>query len=488
MNQFKILSLPELTPQYPDRLIELMRLVCDCYGYPYLYQLQGGEIIQPRSLDEVIEDIESGHTERIQPIEWAYCIHTKANWDRDNPERSQATSDRIWQLAESNPWLKQILLWQIVIYDNQSNIEDIAPSLIESFLKIAKSPKSKNQDDIKIAEAIITKNYYLLSKFTCDRRLTPRSCLAQFKLPTNNQVVDRILDVVVDLVIQRGTHIQSKQLEWLLACFQEMSVQQQIQQVDKLLTAGSKEMGSRSSKLVEWLRLNYGPRTANSHWHQLSDRGKSALRRWIGAASWGDFQRLINALLQQLNQDDFQFNQLKRRKGFWSNYSDRFERIRILLPKETVKIISRQLKRDIDILVPDGSDPTEICILDFGDIFIVEFFRGSGSEIRLFHRDRYPAIEQQLFEAQNLSVKQLRRLGGEVHDHVYLWQVYAERWLREHEIYPNQGTVQFKGLHPSHAQYDNGLPTPSLDRQRSRQQSLERWRNKIAQLDREAKE
>ena len=280
-----------------------------------------------------------------------------------------------------------------------------------------------------------------------------------------------------------------------------MSHSQQCQEVNRLLTMIAAEIGSGFLSIVEWLRQNYGPRTVNSRWSQLSPQAQLALREWIGAATWGDFDRMITVLinklssqLQTLSQNNnryqelnYQRNQLQRRKGFWSNYSDRFERLRILVPVST-SWISQELTRDIDLLVNDGSNETEICIFDFGDWFIVEFFRGIGSEILMFNRHYSAHVEKTLFQSPNLSISDIRRLyrfGGEIHDHVFLWQYYAEKWLRtQHNIYPNDKITRFKGIPPKYNQFNHttGLPTPTVDNQGIREERLARWRKDIENI------
>ncbi len=127
--------------------------------------------------------------------------------------------------------------------------------------------------------------------------------------------------------------------------------------------------------------------------------------------------------MQRLQLEDFEVNQLLRRSEFWKFYSDRFERIRILLPQKIFNTMGSYIKQDVDILKDDGSDPTEICIFDFGEWFVVEFFRGRCSETRLFPKNS--KNQQILFGQNQLSVKQIRSLGGDTHDHAYLWQYYC---------------------------------------------------------------
>lgn len=192
------------------------------------------------------------------------------------------------------------------------------------------------------------------------------------------------------------------------------------------------------TKLVDWLRRYYGSRVTGERWHQLSDQAKRALGEWIGAINYGDFANLVDRLLEALRLEKWQQNQLHRRREFWARYSNRFERIRILLPQTSVNALGRRVfTADIETLATDGSASTEVCIFDFGEWFVVEFFRGSGSETRLFRRNAQ--IKQVLFGSSNISVKQIRCLSGEVHDHKYFWQFYCQEWLQNKGIYPNPG-------------------------------------------------
>ncbi len=282
-----------------------------------------------------------------------------------------------------------------------------------------------------------------------------------------------------------------------------MATNQQQQQVELLLRELSLESNNSFPELISWLRDKYGHRSINSRWRSLSSQGQSTLLQWPNAGTWADFEKLLDVLLDGLDSElqyhnpdtgkykklSSQINQLERRKGFWSNYRDRFERCRILLPQKSANWVSQQLKRDIDILVSDGSEETEVCIFDFGDNFIIEFFRGEATEMRLFNRQQNPQIEEILFVSSGLSIKSLRYLGGKVFDHAYLWQAYAEKWLRvEHGIFPNYRTAFFAGLTSPYDRYDpkTGLATPSVEKQQIRERKLRRWEDKIKQLEAEA--
>ncbi|MBD0264224.1 MAG: hypothetical protein ICV78_16290 [Tolypothrix sp. Co-bin9] len=101
----------------------------------------------------------------------------------------------------------------------------------------------------------------------------------------------------------------------------------------------------------------------------------------------------------------------------------------------------------------------------------MEFFRGRGSETRLLANNA--KNQQILFGKSKLSVKRIRGLGGEKHDHVYLWQVFCSQWLEQKRIQLNPGTETYR--------------TPTADKLYQREKKLERWQSDIVSLEKEAK-
>jgi len=461
-------------------LAEFTSQLNDPSAYPELDNLGEISATPPRPLDEIFSDIQNGQADSVSLLEWAFCLYKKIDWDRENPTQSRQTSEAIWEQATRNSWLKNFLFWRLTLYLSNPKYDNLAPSLADCFPNFA--PRFTDSDTLKVKILIALgkpQSDRELAKLSWQNFLTPEELLKTAQLPPVIPTANAALDAIVELFCTEKKHDIEDQ-EFLIKCLNQMSSMQQIGAVENLVSKITPEIGSTLSKLVEWLRLNYGPRTVNSQWHQLSQSAKSGVHKWIKAASYGDFERLVNVLLQHLDSNDDQHNQLSRRKDFWSNYSEHFERIRILLPQASANTLGSHLEGDVDILRADGSELTEICIFDFRRWFVVEFFRGC-SEIHLFDRDKQPNIEQELFESPTLSIKQIRRLGGEIHDHVFLWQTYCEKWLREKfNIRPNSGTTIFKGLGLNCAIYDQntGLPTPSTEDQQTRENLLRNWRRR----------
>jgi EH_Signature domain len=324
---------------------------------------------------------------------------------------------------------------------------------------------------------------------TCQNALlTPHKLFKRSKLPTT-RIKSLVLayDFIADLFVEIKQPDDCK-VKWLLACLEQMTVQQEIKAVDKLLTTIGAEIGISHPDLVNWISVNYKTGSDSYRWNQLSTNAREALRKWQGAVNYGDFQKLVDIILyrSRIHLEDYERNQLQKRQIFWSHYTDRFERIRILLPQSSLSSMEDNLStQDICILEDDGSK-TEVCIFDFKEQFVVEFFRGSGSETRIFSKT--PEIEAILFESNNLSVSSIRGLGRnirDIHDHVYCWQNSCVTWLMEKNIRPNEGTKFFKGLPLKGSHYDpsSGLPTLQSEDRIKRERALSRWRENLRSVE-----
>ena len=455
--QFSIPSLPETPQCSPNQLIQLASNLPDV-------------TISIPSVDKVLEAIQQGKADQVSKLDWIYCIHAKAQWDQQNIDRSGKTSAAIWQVAISNLWLQHHLLWRLAIYDGDWQEQVLAKSLAESFDIFANADLVSHLLPVQIIRALrSTQAGIEVAKITCEQRINRTELLNKIKedLPIWIPLFSRFIEEITPYFTTIRSPNQ-QQVRWLLSCLDEMSDSQQIKAVNHLLTNISNNITNNHSLLVDWLRHNY---RNGENWYKLSDPARRRLREWIGGINYTDFQKLVNLILNKLDLQDFESNRLCRRRDFWADYSNRFERLRILLPKTSQIAIGYQIQGDVDLLEDDGSDPTEVCIFDFGEWFVVEFFRGRGGETRLFPKNS--RNEQILFGESILSVKRIRCLGGDKHDHEFLWQIFSRIWLANNGILPNQDTQPSRN--------------PTADQLQQRENRLERWKREIDYLEREAR-
>ncbi|MDJ0682264.1 MAG: EH signature domain-containing protein [Xenococcaceae cyanobacterium MO_167.B52] len=441
------------------------------------------KIVSRSNLDEIIQDIENGRIKNITVLEWIYCLYNKDKWDAKNPDKSISTSEAIWKVAEQNLWLKQRLFWNLVLHLEFDNT--VASSLASSY-NIFFPQDSLDRGRLAIIKALKTKypiNDFI--KLCWSELLTPSQLLIKYQLPTKISLTEASYDYVVPQ-FSTSDNINPQQIKWLLNSLKQMSREQQVKAVEYLLTQVNQHIGAEYPELINWLRQHYGSAVANSRWNELSSEAKAGMRKWLGAVSYQDFRKLVQFIIERLYLEEWEQRRLRNRSKFWSNYSDRFERIRILLPSSSVDVLGNHLNhQDVGILIDDGSDTTEVCIFDFGDWFVIEFFRGNGSESSMVKKE--PVIEQLLFHSQ-LSVKRLRCLGSEIHDHEVCWQYSCEKWLRQKNIFPNEGIKCFQGLSFDIGKYhpEIGLPKPSAQILQKRKYKVERWKQDIIRLEREA--
>lgn len=447
----------------------------------------------PRKIDEIINDILHHNSENISLLEWIYCLFSKANWDLSNSSQSNITSQLIWQTAHNNLELKNRLLWRLVLSYFNNDDKILAPSLVNTFTE--NFNPNNNQDKLTVKIINLLKHpssYQEIAELCFSRNLLPEDLLKQQLLPWNLKINDEIslVDKIKTYFSKGFANIKnpnSQQANLLLQSLKTITINHQSSLVENILNHVSPKVGTRFIELVKWLRDNYGLTSANSRWNELSHSAKLALKKWIGAVNYKDFEKLIEVIIKHIYLKDWEINQLIKRKIFWSNYTDRFERIRILLPSSSMQIINNNVNfEEVLELKSDRSEDTEICIFDFQEHIIVEFFRGKGSETRIFTKTE--ELENILFYSNHISIKQLRNLSivkDDIHDHVYCWQNDCESLLRSKEIFPNEGIRYFKIVEDKRGfpyDFSTGMPPLYPDQIEERERKLDRWREDIREL------
>lgn len=486
-------SPPPLTEPKPQQLRRLAQNIDGTLEYQHLLNLPDFIGSSTRSLSDIMTDLKEKRFHCISDIEWIYLVFCKAEWDETASANEVAfTAAATWEAASNKNFVFSYLVWMLALSYSRKN--SMAQSLVDQVnfsLLSNRLPEKKS----KLLRFLSQEKYADIAQEACFQNQHPKILFESCNLPGTQEAIDSTLNQSVFGF--KNSNLQDNQSgSWLISCFQDMSYNVQVQQVNLLLSNVNSRFSNFQPSLTAWLRQHYWHRSPQSRWNSLNSAAQKSLKIWIHAASWQDFQNLINTLVRQLEQAQEQYsnnskipqqiNQLKRRKEFWSNYSQCFERLRILVPKESNQFVKGELRQDIDVLVPDQSDPTEVCVFDFGEKYVIEFFRGRGSEMRFLAKGQNPQVEKRLFEDNNLSICSLRKLGGDKHDHVYLWQAYAERWLRERGISPNEGIRIWRGIPRQYAEYRQGvgLDLPPMERRQTRERNLLPWRKTMELIER----
>ena len=489
------LSTPTVSKIEPEQLIQLAKTICEQQqkSIPLLDKIKNREPEKKyRLIDEIITNIEAGMLNKINLVEWVYCLFAKCDWDKINPEKSQKTSEEIWQFAQEYPPLKKRLLWHLVSFHFAQDKLTIAPSLAETFSFF----KPQNQDDyitIKLIDLLTKENYTDLAFLCVNECLQPDSLLKKHSLPYELTVQDNMslvakIQSYFPFAFHKIKNPQSEHINFLLNTLEKLSSQHQLIAVENLLIHIAPQVASNYPKLISWVKNIVN----KSSGYQLSSASKKLFKKWIGAVNYKHFSQLIDLIIDRISVDSWEDNQLMQRKIFWSNYSDRFIKMRILLPFSTIQAFGNDfIEAEASQLINDGSESTEVCIVDLDGYFIVEFFRGKGSEIRIFTKDNQ--LENELFNFPEISLKRLRYLTIEqenIIDHCDSWQIELEQLLRSKNIFPNEGIENFQiEVNQKGIKYNYKIGLPNLNQQqiKLREKQLFIWQKEILKLTSEAK-
>lgn len=446
-----------------------------------------------RTIDELAAAIHDGEAAALDRMEWIRLCGGRRAWSL-SPHEAARLARAIWTHAADDPDTSRLLLWRAALY-YAGRTHALQQALWEAFQDGDTAYTLGNAGTLLLA--LIQRKFSSLAHVAHNNEATPRVMFQTRQLPTRPDVL-RPVHRHTSTVFLDLEHPTTSDTKWYIRCLEESPTALKVKAAERLLRELQSVDGSGGvyRPLREWLRTTFNPSSTNDLWTDLSSEGKRLLRSWLGAATYSDFETVADLVLDRVSMEHWQDNQLRKRRDFWKNYSDNYLRVRILIPGQSRRLIESPLQqklgsdKDIGRLDSDGSEATEVCIFDFGPWYIVEFFRGSASEMRLFEAD--PLLERLFFSgALPVSAKRIRALpDAQVFDHKYLWQPMCERWLQEHDIYVNEGLTEFlmsreTGWHQSYDP-DRNLPFKRSDLP-DRENGLKRWRKKVQKLEKEAR-
>lgn len=416
-------------------------------------------------IDQILEKIDNGLASTLSAVDCFWCVHKKEEWD--NQRFSQevvklGSSQQLWLAATQNPLLKYYLLRGYL----RSYLENqpFSSSLKETFDSF-ENALTENDVIIKAIALIpmmgissVVSNSvkaqwgkYEIIGFIQEHTGLVTIDLSEFTLEVAKYFSIKSQNAAFKLDVENAN-----MSSWLVKCLNQETdiIGKQVEAVKLILNKVRKEDGGEYPEFVEWLKQNYQKGDQAKY---LNEDARCKLRDWIGAVNFADFEKLVDIILYGefvdgklvVNTNKFiskgnSNRKLKSRKDFWSNYSDRFEDIRIFIPELSREKTSNILHNGVTIIRPDETGLiTEICIFDFNKLIVAEFFRGKGkdSEMRLFRDEEH--TRQILFNSPTLCVKDIRDLGGEEKYHTGEWQKECERTLAGYGIYPNDGLTEF---------------------------------------------
>ena len=452
--------------------------------------------LEQRTFSALTAAITSGNAASLNRIEWIRLCSGRSDWDLSSDDTTHLSAS-IWNYAAEDPDVARLLLRRVAMR-HTGRKRAIQRALWRQFGVGTTALSVGNAGTL--LRALIEGQYISIAEIAYEGDCTHNHLFAQHGLPTRPELLEPVYRHTSTVFLDLDEPSEAD-IRWYVRCLDESSVALQVKAAERMLRQlRETDVGGMYRPLRNWLQSTFNPTSGEGLWDRLSTDGKRLLRGWLGAATYKDFETVATLVWKHVSLETWEENQLRKRTAFWKNFSDNYLRVHILLPGQTRSTVGDQLRnelgtgKDIGQLERDGSAPTEVCVFDFRDWYVVEFFRGSGSEMRLFEASE--ALEKLFFsKTLPLSPRRIRALpSAEVFDHKYLWQPLCERWLHDHGIFVNEGLRRFYmgTRRDSDASWyqkysrQEGLPYDRAKIQ-DRERGLRQWRQRIDILESKAK-
>ncbi|MGR5318912.1 EH signature domain-containing protein [Vibrio sp. DNB22_19_1] len=437
----------------------------------------------PKTLKQIMDLVQAGKTSTIHIFEWLEAIENQQQWIDLEESEQQMACIAVWTGIGSHSTLGDIALFKMGL-SIDGKPSSVVPALVNS-IEIARNVPNWNElDTLKLDWLLALKSHqYEAMAESCYRASKSVANYIKFlRLPQASAYQAHVEHAIFYVI--PSTDLSAHDDAWLISNFYALkTTQQRIGFFSRLIShLAMFNYGEQCLDAIEKHCLPYNP---DSYWTSLGHNERSILKKKFALTSYYDLYAISAALYseqaeQALGLTEYQIRQIRSRSKFWSNYSSRFSRVRVLLPKESYRWVASQngpLPEFVHILPSSTNTDSEIYIFELDELLVVEFLRGTIAETRFYKKSGWNT--QKLFDSEELTSEDIRTMTQlEVHDHLDFWQYYCEKLLRtKFKVLPNDGISSFKGLSKTLGRYSEsiGLPKPDESMVQKRKVSLEAW-------------
>lgn len=436
----------------------------------------------PRSLQQLITLVDEGRSHEISILEWLDVVENEQHWIGFNDQKVANACRAIWLAICTNDTLGNIAFFKAGLAIDGRPSTVVKP-LLESMDIVRGVPGLNELDASRIdwLNAVKRKDWNALAAMCFGRLLPPRVLVKKLMLPNANTYLQHIPEYLVNCAPRS---IDDNIEGWLSQCFHSLKVtRQQVVFCDALITQCLDRLYRGECKvLLEDMCL---PDSDQTLWYELTDVSQAKLKQTFGLSNYYELSTISRALCSEsgviaLDIDEKEQKQIRSRTSFWSNYSEQFNRTRVILPQATLNYLQEdgvRLSNQVSTFSNESEDCAEVFIFELERILVVEILRGEVSETRIFKNSEWNA--KRLLDGDFNYIGDIRELPQtEVHDHLIVWQYFCEKLLRtKFKIKPNANVKYFAGIPKSVSAYshDKGLQHPDKVYLAERAEQLEQW-------------
>ncbi|MCG6373397.1 EH signature domain-containing protein [Vibrio fluvialis] len=438
----------------------------------------------PKRLKELVRLVNENRESEISIFEWLDVIEDQQQWD-DLSEREEIDACiATWKTIVTIQSLGDVALFKVALaLDGKpsSIVSNLTNTL--SIARTAKGIGEYNERRMDWLLALQQGQHSQLANFCYAKQKNYSELVKYYRLPQANSYFSRLSIALLNCVAEG--HIGKNDDAWLNRNFSFLkSTKQKIEFCSAFINRfGQFDYGEFCDELISSYCL---PTQEVSYWNRLDVATKQILKKKYKLSNYFDLRSISNAMHSDLAADELGFTedqtkQIRSRSMFWSNYSSRFERVRVMLPKSTYQFVVKQNKgvpEFVDQISDESDFDSEVYIFEMGQTIAVEFLRGPLSETRFFKNNEWNS--QRLFSSKETNPADIRAMSQlEVHDHGPFWQYFCETLLRTKlKITPDRNIPYFRGLPPDVNEYKDGIGlvvSPTNEMIQQRKEFLEVW-------------
>ncbi|EOX4938276.1 hypothetical protein ACER1F_001885 [Vibrio alginolyticus] len=437
----------------------------------------------PKTIKQIIELVRAGRTNTIHIFEWLDAIENQNQWNNLDVSEKQMACIAVWTGIGSHSTLGDIAMFKLGLsLDDKPS--SVVADLVDS-IEIARTVPNWNEFDALKLDwllALKSQQYQSMVEMCYQVNRSVASYIKLLRLPQASSY-QRLVEQKILNVIPK-TDLSTNDDLWLISNFYALkTTQQRVQFCSNLIShLAMFSFGEQCHDVIEQHCL---PNTSDSFWTSLTQSERSILKKKFNLTGYFDLYAISSALYSdhaesELGLTEYEVRQIRSRSKFWSNYSTRFDRVRVLLPETSYHFVDSHNGGVPDYVTKISGRDTEVIevyVFEIEDIIVVEFLRGELGETRIFKNNDWHA--KQLFDSSDLTIADIRAMTQlDVHDHLACWQFFCEKLLRtKFQIIPNKDTTKFKGLSRELGLFnvESGLPKPSLEHLDTRKKHLEVW-------------